>query len=228
MEELQLQLEALRLDLERERSKRLALEDECDLLAVANQDLQAEVLQLKSTMPTNTVFNQPERAVATVFIEGDGDYVKSAALTVSSACGGMNVLSVCFCRYSTNNNSTHEEIIVCGGGDKRVYGYSQTTQTQIFCVELSAPVLSLDACGSFLAASTMDGSHSYWNANDPSTIHSAKDHSKYVVCIRWSCGGKLLATASYDKTSRIYAVKYTSFNILSQLYVITLCLCCYM
>jgi hypothetical protein len=90
-------------------------------------------------------------------IEGDGSFVKVEKLKVTDACGSTNVICVCFGILESS------EIIVCGGADKYVRGFSKTNGNELFSLELSAPVLSLDSFGTLIAASCMDGSHAYFD-----------------------------------------------------------------
>ena len=63
---------------------------------------------------------------------------------------------------------------------------------------------------SMLLASSMDGTHKLFEiSGDPEEgqqpiVQKFSDHSKFVVRIRWSPNGRFFATASYDKTCRLY------------------------
>ncbi len=43
---------------------------------------------------------------------------------------------------------------------------------------------------------------------DAPAVVSFKDHTKYVVCIKWSMDGQLLATVSHDKSVNLYRNRY--------------------
>lgn len=115
--------------------------------------------------------------------------------------GGMNVLCVCFACAG------NDEIVISGGADKSIRLFSRSGG-ELSYIFASAPVLSLDSHLSMVAFSCMDGSHGIFDTSDTKHVVTLQEtHSKYVVCVRWSCSGAFLATASYDKTVNVYAVR---------------------
>ena len=203
VEELLTEIELLRRELVEERERRRALDEECDSLAMANCLLIEELTALRrrsSVLPQRRTSTTPGEDTA--IIEGDGKYAKIEKLKIANAAGGTNVLSVCF----LHRGPSSEQLLVCGGADRKVYGYSNSGE-QIFSQEFSAPVLSVDSYQDLLAISCMDGSHAILRSSDLQ-IQNFHDHSKYVIFIRWSVSGKFFATACYDKSVNIYAMKY--------------------
>ena len=201
VETLLQELEALRLELANERERRRALDEECDSLAMANCLLTEELnaLRRRSSVLSHRR-GSATQSEEVVISAGDGNFAKVEKLKIANAAGGSNVLSVCFLEITPE-----EQVIVCGGADKIVFGYTKSGE-QLFQHELSAPVLSLASHEGLLAISCMDGSHAILNAANQQ-LQTFHEHSKYIVFIRWSTSGRFLATACYDKSVRIYSIR---------------------
>ena len=203
VEDLLQEIECLRSELAEERERRRALDEECDSLAMANCVLTEELatLRRRSSLLNPPRLSPPSPSEEMVITEGDNNYAKHEMLKLNNAAGGSNVLSVCFLEQGLHD----EQLLVCGGADKKVYGYSKSGEL-VFTHDLTAPVLSVASHHDLLAISCMDGSHAILRTSDNLKI-SFHDHSKYVIFIRWSVSGKFLATACYDKSVKIYAIK---------------------
>jgi hypothetical protein len=165
------EIAALRSELEEERRIRLQLEEELDLLALDNERLREEVETLRrSSSHANSAAGKPVDSSGSLAIlaqtvddidwkdilaEGDKLYPNSISLKIDNACGGMNAVASCFCNIGSDNSLS---AVACGGVDKilRVYDRADSSKALI-SVPLSAPILSLDACGQHLACSLMDG-----------------------------------------------------------------------
>lgn len=199
----------LKEQLIQERRTRISLEEQLDLLAIENERLRGELL-LNMSKNENQEYNEinipTKKEDANDFLEnllkeGDGLFPQSIAMQYSNACQGTNVTCVTYCNLSYDS-----EIIVAGGANKTLYGYSMENFTTIFTFTFSAPIIAVTSHGSVIACSMMDGSHAVLDVNDPNpdnVIH-IKDHTKYVVCIQFSPDGQFLATASHDKSVNLY------------------------
>ena len=154
-------LDELREALRIERTKRLELEQDCDLLSLENVRLNSELAKLQENLKGFTL-DQSGKPVASVrdeeyeslLVEGDGKFATQQQTMISSACGGKNVTCAVFLFH--DSGSTH---VVCGGADNSLRVYNHQTGEQRWLMMLSAPVLSMDACGVLIACSCMDGSH---------------------------------------------------------------------
>ena len=204
VEDLLQEIECLRGELAEERERRRALDEECDSLAMANCVLTEELatLRRRSSLLNPPRLSTPSPIDDMVITEGDNNYAKNEMRKLNNAAGGSNVLSVCFLEQGLHD----EQLLVCGGADKKVYGYSKSGEL-VFTHDFTAPVLSVASHHDLLAISCMDGSHAILRTSDNLKI-SFQDHSKYVIFVRWSVSGKFLATACYDKSVKIYAIKY--------------------
>lgn len=157
---------ALQQALKEEIAKRIQLEDECDLLAVENVRLNEEVAQLKSKLhgsiqhivPLAGESDRVSTAVVWTSDGGDEDYPNTETMCIMNACNGKNVLSVSFCY----NGDDEIEKIAAGGADNSLNIYD-LTGSKISTYVLSAPVLSIDSYGEYLACSLMDGAHAVVN-----------------------------------------------------------------
>ena len=198
--------------LDEERAKIVALEDENDVLAEANvllerelAALRLELASMKSSQPIGVAASPqpPPPPLAELRFDGcNGGYASEIKLRIENACGGMNVLSLSFCRGTEEN----EELLACGGTDNAVSVYKLSGEL-VGRVPLSAPVLKLCAFDSFVAASLMDGGVAVINLRTSNlAVTAVKDHGKYVVAIGWRQDGRLLASASYDKSVNLYSV----------------------
>jgi len=162
--------------LESERSKRIALEEECDLLAMENHILRSEnqklkelgLIQSQQKGTIDSVNNDSknnndikERDLYEELIEeGNECYVKDKYLEISNACSGMNVIAISFGNLNNNDNN----IIICGGTDKKISIYTLLGEF-IKSYTLTAPILCMDSLlpspslSSLIAVGLMDGKH---------------------------------------------------------------------
>lgn len=215
---MELEIEQLRLELEKEKTLRIELEEECDTLAMANVRLQNELSVFRKAGVSSCsganaagfhvaeTTNEDGGGGGVLGFDGDGRFANKARCTIDNACGSMNVLSVAFCNGSSGADAA--EVVACGGTDNCVSFYSAETGAQIAKYPLTAPVLMLDAFECLLACSMMDGSMVIINAANSQVTH-LKDHAKYVVGVKWSPDGTLLATVSHDKSVNLYRVATT-------------------
>lgn len=216
------ELARLRLEVEEERARRVELEDENDLLAMANVQLQNELAVFRKAggggsagmsaagfRASATVAGDDEvgsgndGGVPLLGFDGDGRFANQAKCVIDNACGSMNVLSVSFCNGCSSADAA--EVVACGGTDNCVSVYDIETGAQISKFPLTAPVLMIDSFGCLLACSMMDGGVAIINVGS-GVVRHLKDHSKYVVGVRWSPDGKYLATVSHDKSVHLYRV----------------------
>lgn len=216
----------LRLEVVEERARRVELEEENDLLALANVQLQNELAVFRKasggrgpaglsaagfrTSAAGVAGDDGEAGnngndggVPLLGFDGDGRFANQAKCVIDNACGSMNVLSVSFCNASSSADAA--ELVACGGTDNCVSVYDIETAAQVSKFSLTAPILMLDSFGCLLACSMMDGGVALINLGSGDVRH-LKDHSKYVVGVRWSPDGRYLASVSHDKSVHLYRV----------------------
>ncbi len=172
----------LRQAYERERTRRLELEEECDLLALTITDLQAQLQQYtgkgvtqmnktpetKKTADSNKSLERCEGISVDRFDPSTTHYADSPARTIPAACGNKNVLCAEFLILSDTADIPYD-IIVCGGVDMRVSLYlindepcsqsSTDSHTPIASYATGGPVLAISINKSRLAVGCMDGSY---------------------------------------------------------------------
>jgi hypothetical protein len=147
-----------KLSYEKERLKRMQLEDECDLLSLENIRLQSELAELKSKQSSETPAltnisefnsNGTVESYSDLLLDGDQIYTKTCEAVIRDACDGKNVISLHFCNYN--------EFILCAGSNNGLYLYSTSGQlqwTQIF----SSPAISIHSFKNYTCCSLLDGS----------------------------------------------------------------------
>ena len=224
MEELQRQIEQLKAQLEAERIAREKLEEECDLLAEDNVRLRS-LAQSAPPAPSSSAVTASTSASdipvgsmsghdsipveLDVFSEGDGDYAYQIKKSIANASGGKNVLSTAI--FVSNPQLDYGDLVFCGGVDATLRAYDAATGVELFKEPQTAPVLSIDCSTTHVACGNMDGSHTVILMQSLEGTHPVvqpfKDHSKYVIAVRWSGDGQYLATAGHDKTVNLYRKK---------------------
>ena len=222
IEDLHAQIQALTSQLEAEKRKNEQLEDECDLLAMDNDRLRTEVQELHRRIPVHDT-SLPAMASAgdddksasssntialDVFIVGDGQYANRLRKHIQNASSGKNVLSTSI--YHSVSNDKIPDVVFCGGVDAYLRGYDVSTGIEIYGEKTSAPVLCIDSHDPYVACGMMDGSMMVMMVVDEETHPvqiNFKDHSKYVIAIKWSRDGQYLATAGHDRYVHIYKKK---------------------
>jgi WD40 repeat protein len=176
----------LRAQLHKEHSARLELEETCDMLALANQDLRDQVARLTGKLRIYTALADPPLPPPPPGVMANGLLVESPhvpvaaasqlpALTraptshiscrVEQACGTSNPLSVTFVYpYDELPNATAESsvgsvaasMVAVGSVDKCVRLFSMKGAL-VGQWQLDAPVLWISAHGHMLCAGCMDG-----------------------------------------------------------------------
>ncbi len=167
-----------------EKDRKIALDEECDLLAWEIERLKGEVHRLEQSNIKTHVSSAASAAAAAgpasavtaaeiFFREGDGKYPSTLAKTFSDACGGKNVIATAFCDTSklpSVPGLDSYDLLLCGGVDAMLYGYiyqsngshdsaAGTGDRTLFQIAMNSPILSIDTCGPLVACSAMDGSH---------------------------------------------------------------------
>lgn len=150
-------------EFERERAKRLQLEEECDLLALDNVRLREENEQLKKQLTIQLRLNTLTEGVENITIannsslgdfveDGDDLYPNRVLRTISNACDGKNVIAVTYCCGG--------KYVLCAGGDNSVHLYnaSNVEAPVVWTQKLSAPATCLEPFGSLVVCSLFDGS----------------------------------------------------------------------
>jgi WD40 repeat protein len=215
-----LQEQLARMTLERDK-----LEEECDVLALDNDRLRTEVNRLTRSQPATRkdkvveVFSASSAAIVEdldIFIDNSNEIfpVNHILKTISNANSGKNVICTAFLCQNPSEKSNDTEhlpdVLFTGGVDAYVKGYDYLTGIELYSFKGNAPVLCIDCYSHFAAIGMMDGSLMiiYLMSVD-STPHILfyKDHSKYVISVKWSNDGKYLATAGHDKVVNIYVNK---------------------
>jgi hypothetical protein len=160
-----------------ERSSRLKLEEECDLLAEENIRLNREIVKLKALLlsssipssssdPRDASSRHPDivhssitgSAAAEVLVRRDGDglFANRILTRIPRACGDKNVLSASF--LINQHAVANQDIVVCGGVDGNLSLYDADSSTLLRQFMIGAPVLTLSIWETRIAASMMDGS----------------------------------------------------------------------
>ena len=167
MEQIQNEISVLRLLLAKERSHRLEVEDERDILMAENHRLtqaleraeRNKTIQpsgLKSSEDVHNNDNHDDDGNSILVSGGDpllANHVDSVALRVENACDGKNVLSVAFLESELG------DMLLCGGADGKLTAYSSSSGAKLLEFNLSAPVLSIHTWKHHIACGMMDGSH---------------------------------------------------------------------
>eukprot|EP01033_Poteriospumella_lacustris_P002579 gene2579-1875_t len=214
MESLLEELERLRQELAEERQRRVALEEECDLLAEDNARLRSEIEKSRFNTRPPIPPDQSASAVAAVagdvevFVEGSGNYARVVRHTVVHASDGKNVLSTAVFQSQSPENMS--DVGFVGGVDAHLRGFALSSGAELFVHKLPGPVLFIDCCPPWIACGTMDGTLMIGHLDSVSmelSIAEYKNHSKYVVGVRWSPSAKYVATVSYDKSVILYRRK---------------------
>lgn len=176
----------LRAQLRKEHSARLELEETCDLLALANQDLHDQVARLTSKLRIYTALADPALPPPPPGAMANGLLVESPHVPVAAAahlpaptrgptchiscrveqaCGASNPLSVTFvypydelpnAMTEPNVGSVAASMVAVGSADKCVRLYSMTGAL-VGQWQLDAPVLWISAHAHMLCAGCMDG-----------------------------------------------------------------------
>jgi len=227
--QLQLDYNFVLSSLKDEQKKSESLEEECDMLAVHNCRLEAEIAELKKLKETRNITVDSNKSV-TAAVEklsldnrgsssvSAGPFVQESAMVIANAAGASNVLSV--------GLIPSHNITLCGGVDKTLRMYDLASGEARSYYQFAAPVLAIDVftpvglaaanAVALVGCSMMDGSHAVVTVT-PSSVSSGADgdasdgsiqmfhdHSKYVVCLRFSPDGRHFATCSYDKSVNVY------------------------
>ena len=216
--QLQEEIQRLNQQLEKITLEKEKLDEECDILAEDNERMRMELLKYESPSRDTGISNEPQEnetlfkkeapikgassVQLEVFVEGRENYVNKQLKQFPNAASGKNVICTAFF-HSTEIG----QVIFCGGVDATIHGYDPLTGIELYTFKSTAPVLTLDCYGSCVAAGSMDGSLlvSYITSVESNPrIVSFKDHTKYVIALKWSLDGSYLATAGHDKTVNIY------------------------
>ena len=159
LESLTQEISKLKEELDIERKKRLALEDECDTLAIQNKCLNDLLSRSSSsTSPQNTIQNVVDEDLYDTLQEGDLCFANEILLQIPNASNGLNVTCTAFCSSDTNTS-----FCVVGGTDSYVRGYDLHLKTQMFAFHFSAPIIALDCNNNLIACAMMDGTHAVVN-----------------------------------------------------------------
>eukprot|EP01039_Chlorochromonas_danica_P009711 gene9711-10741_t len=221
IEELQKQILDYQNQLKQYEKRIEILEEENDLLALSNQELQSKLARCDFLSPTSSSSHgeegqkQNQQVIPTtngaveeleVFQEGDGQYVNQKLTQWTNAGNGKNMITTSF--FLSPDSHQMGDLILCGGVDGTLLAYDINTRVQVFSQRLPAPILCIECSPPYLACGTMDGSlviFHFIDLTDPIPLQQIlHDHNKYVIAITWSKDGKYLATASHDKYVHIY------------------------
>lgn len=157
--------EDFKIKFDREHTKRLQLEEECDLLALENVRLREENSLLKHQLGIQVRLNTLTETIETINItsssaiinndfleEGDDLHPNHAFKTINNACHGKNCIAVTYC--------CDGKYVLCAGGDNSLHLYStgETESVVMWTYKLSAPATSLQSYGSYVACALFDGS----------------------------------------------------------------------
>eukprot|EP01105_Mastigella_eilhardi_P008644 TRINITY_DN208_c1_g1_i1.p1 TRINITY_DN208_c1_g1~~TRINITY_DN208_c1_g1_i1.p1 ORF type:complete len:408 (-),score=122.25 TRINITY_DN208_c1_g1_i1:1265-2488(-) len=116
--------------------------------------------------------------------------------------GSSNLLCVKF------NPTPDSKLIAVGATDHHLYVCDWTTGAVLHSIALPGAVIYADwhpAIPNILLASTLAFTHHVIDISaTDKVVQSFKDHSKYAVIVRWSIDGSMFATASYDKSVKLY------------------------
>lgn len=161
-----------------------------------------------------------------------GAFAQKAVMTIANAAGASNVLSVGLIPFHNvvvcgGVDKTLRLFDIHSGGEPiACYVFA----APVLAIDVFSPPImkntsaSSDRVVALVGCSMMDGSHSIVTvrlstltatqstnasiiaAEDASagTIQQFHDHSKYVVCLRFSSDGRRFATCSYDKSVNLY------------------------
>jgi len=150
--------------------------------------------------------------------EGDSFYATQQQLRIDNATAAANVIAVAF---------VSKTMLACGGANGNLSIYNIPAEAEAEAVRVNSfslpgPVISLHAHPDrkLVAAGLMDGSLAVISADSQDDIELSKQHSKYVICVRWG-GLDLLASASSDKSVVLYRCLLEEGPLKLQLQVIT-------
>jgi WD40 repeat protein len=225
LENLKREINQLKQELAIERSKVEKLEEECDLLAEFNEQLQSEMTQLRGLknigsleVQRTAVPDEEERIdlVIESFADQSHEYAKNRTSCLPNISGGKNPISTCIFVSSVG-----QDIVFCGGVDCCLRGFDLNTNSEILMKQLSAPILCLSSFSSFVGCGLMDGSH-FLGIFDSRSLELSgeelRNHQKYVVGVAFSDSGDFFTTISHDKSVNIYRceqnnyIKYYTLN----------------
>ena len=153
-------------------------------------------------------------------------YAKTEVARITDVCGNMNPICVVFSTGETHTRLDEHfkekvegasTLVLVGGVDKivRVYAYShkRNQHSELFRVEVSAPVLGIECCGDQAACALMDGTMAVMHLPTASTraldnkestptmsfsswgqpgLTSLKHHSKYLACVAFNAEATVL------------------------------------
>ncbi len=144
-------------------------------------------------------------------VKAGGQTPIAEADTKFDAVHKSNVIA---CRFSTDAKST---LMISGGADKLLKVTDWKTQTVSASVDCKGPILSVDVHPThphIVLVGCMNNTHCIVDTSKTGTpqavVQEFKDHSKYVVVVRWAPDGKHFFTASHDKSLNVYSQTTTT------------------
>lgn len=153
-------------EFERERLKRLQLEEECDLLSWDNVRLREENEELKKQIANTSIPSQTRNITEGLesitlsedpklhdFLEdGDNMFPNKVLKSIKNACNGKNVIAIAYC--------CDGKYILCAGADNSIHLYSASDldNPESWSRSLSAPATSIQSFGALTACTLFDGS----------------------------------------------------------------------
>lgn len=169
-------INALKKAYERERNRRLELEDECDMLAQTVLDLQSkfsEYAQKSTSAPAlapeslertaNDIIRKTTEAISVdIYDPSTAQYADKLLYTIPAACGSKNALCANFLMIFDRNTDDNTQIpfpyyiIACGGVDMCVslYLISNVSFQGLSQVNSSQPIASYPTTGPVLSLSS--------------------------------------------------------------------------
>lgn len=136
---------------EEEYSRRIQLEEDCELLACENLRLLEEVERLRKKVPPELKLSK--ELLSENFQLGDGKFANNEIQLVANACGGKNVIVTEF----VNCSKSQQPLIVCGGADSKFYILDELSGVCLAEHLLPSPLLSIAVFGSLVVTGMMDG-----------------------------------------------------------------------
>jgi len=152
-------IERLNERLQHEVERRVQLEEECDLLAAANNELIERLHALTTTDPVRSATNFNVESIFELKLPGystDRPFVNSILHKIENASAGSNLVSVGLCDFPITTNLKIKTLLV-GGSNKCLTGYSSDTFENLFSYNFSAPVICMDTLENIIALGLMDG-----------------------------------------------------------------------